>query len=885
MPDSGPNPATSERIIVEGIWIPEDQLPVGRARRIADMGPHMMQAHHKRASDLLDYFLDLQRWLEPSEMIVGAVAEATPTSMIVSALQFADTGVVVWLAGGGDGARQTVELRITTSLGKIRTFRFVVLTRGTNPLRVRVSVEPVYVAVGWSMGEEPGPVEDGGPRARGQLLPPAISFPTTPVNESALPRTVVLTNVGDAILSLRSIRAAGDFSQTNDCGPSLAPGESCNIAVSFKPAVAGARTGSLYVDTADAAGEEYVVLSGEGDAATLEPITYSLSPLTLAFSTPLDVGETSAARTLTLTNTSARQLAISSIEAQGDFTQSNNCGLGLAPGSSCTINVRFAPTKAGAGTGSLLVNTNGDGAASVALSGTAAAVPVPVASIADAEIFTVAPEIPDEPDVPDEPEEPPVAVLELSRTSFNFGEVLEGSPATPAAIVLANTGTARLNIASITAAAPFTQTNNCGTGLAPGASCTINVAYTPGQAGAHAGSLSIATDAGTGTVALAGTGTKAPATGPLPRLSVSGNQFVTPTGTPVRLRTVNWFGAESDNYTPHGTWLRPWREIIDDIKDMGFNCIRMPFSGSFCAPGRMVTPTAVDWSQNADLEGLSALEVLDKYIEYCGEKGLYMVLDHHRRHAGAGADGGPTDGTYSVQNWHASWLVMANRYKDNPVVVGADVHNEPHNHEWNEWATLAEQCGNAILAVAPDWIIFVEGVGHYGDEHYWWGGALQGVRDRPVVLSRPNRLAYSPHEYGQSVGSQSWLGFDGQPLPANYPKNLYAVWRNAWGFIFEQNIAPIWIGEFGGFYGVDGQGKPTKAHGTYERQWTEELAKYLNGDFNGDGTRELAASKLGASFAYWSLNPNSGDTGGLYQDDWITRQTSKLTLINTLLTN
>ena len=65
----------------------------------------------------------------------------------------------------------------------------------------------------------------------------------------------------------------------------------------------------------------------------------------------------------------------------------------------------------------------------------------------------------------------------------------------------------------------------------------------------------------------------------------------------------------------------------------------------------------------------------------------------------------------------------------------------------------------------------------------------------------------------------------------------------------------------------------------------QNLVKYLNGDFDGNGVSNLPAGKLGMSFAYWSYNPVSGDTGGLVQDDWITPQTVKLNLINPLLAN
>ncbi|SER25455.1 endoglucanase [Azotobacter beijerinckii] len=371
---------------------------------------------------------------------------------------------------------------------------------------------------------------------------------------------------------------------------------------------------------------------------------------------------------------------------------------------------------------------------------------------------------------------------------------------------------------------------------------------------------------------------------PLGALMTAGAQILdVATGTPVQLSSVNWFGAEGTNHTPHGTWLRSYTAIVDQIAELGFNCIRLPFSGDIV--GATPPPSAIDFALNPAFTGKTALEILDLIIDYAADKGLYVVLDHHRRAAGAGADGAPTDAGYSETDWHNSWIAMAQRYGSKPNVVGADLHNEPHDLTWNDWATLAEACGNALHAVAPHWLVMVEGVGQYNDDSYWWGGQLMGVATRPVVLTQADRVVYSPHEYGQSVGTQSWLAYDGQTPPANWPMNLYAVWRSHWGFIAEQGIAPIWIGEFGGKYGVDGTGTVGAApHGAYEIQWTQELVKYLNGDFDGDGQRDLPSSQTGLSFAYWSLNPNSGDTGGLLQDDWSTPQPSKLDLLAPLFT-
>lgn len=353
-------------------------------------------------------------------------------------------------------------------------------------------------------------------------------------------------------------------------------------------------------------------------------------------------------------------------------------------------------------------------------------------------------------------------------------------------------------------------------------------------------------------------------------LSTSGNKIVfAGTSTEIRLRSINWFGAEGSNHVPHGLWVRSYKSIIDQIAGWGFNCIRYPFSGQTFTYNSVSGIVSYGIPDNEPLVSMTPLQVLDAIVAYCKTKGIYVVLDHHRRQDGSGADGTPIDGTYTISNWQATWTNLAQHFLNEPTVIGADLHNEPHDFSWADWKNIAQNCGNVIHTVNQNWLIFVEGVGINPDSSsYWWGGALKGVSSNPVVLTISNKLVYSPHDYGQSVsGSQNWLAYDGQTPPNNWPNNLPTVFQTNWGFIAEQNIAPIWIGEFGGHFGIGSDGS-TKPHGTYEGQWVTKLNEYMNAH--------------GVSFAYWGYPPISGDTGGLLRDDWTTVQTHKITLLNSL---
>ncbi|MEX2113355.1 MAG: Calx-beta domain-containing protein [Pirellulales bacterium] len=345
----------------------------------------------------------------------------------------------------------------------------------------------------------------------------------------------------------------------------------------------------------------------------------------------------------------------------------------------------------------------------------------------------------------------------------------------------------------------------------------------------------------------------------------SGSQILDTANQPVRIAGVNWFGMESDTFAPHGLWTRGYRSTMDQMKAEGFNAIRLPYSNQAFDAGS--TPNGIDFSQNADLQGLNALGILDKIVDYAQQIGLRIILDHHRSAAGAGAEGSGLwyTGAYPESRWIEDWKMLAARYAGNPTVIGADLHNEPHGPAgWgsgsaNDWRLAAERAGNAILAVNPAWLILVEGVESGSSGSYWWGGNLSNARDYPVRLNVPGRLVYSPHDYPASVYPQSWFS------AANYPNNLPDVWDRNWGYLFREDIAPIMLGEFG-----------SKLATASDQLWFDAIAEYLNGDLNGDGQSDLAGSQLGPSWTYWSWNPNSGDTGGILQDDWRTVHRNKV---------
>jgi endoglucanase len=94
-------------------------------------------------------------------------------------------------------------------------------------------------------------------------------------------------------------------------------------------------------------------------------------------------------------------------------------------------------------------------------------------------------------------------------------------------------------------------------------------------------------------------------------------------------------------------------------------------------------------------------------------------------------------------------------------------------------------------------------------------------------------------------------------MDKDFPNNMPALWDKYWGYLNHEGTAPVLLGEFGG-RSVD--------PATTEGVWQHKLFEYLKDH--------------GISYTYWSWNPDSGDTGGVLQDDWQTLDQAKVDLMS-----
>jgi hypothetical protein len=294
------------------------------------------------------------------------------------------------------------------------------------------------------------------------VAPSTLNFNSVAAGTTSPPNPVTVTNTSSGSVTVQSIAFAGPFAvpftQTNNCGASIAAGASCTIQVFFAPTMIVHSTGVLQITDSAAGSPQSVSVQGTGTGPSL-----NLAPTSLNFNTQT-VGVPSAAQTVKVTNQLDRAIAISSIAASGDYSQTNNCGAQLLVLATCNINVTFNPTAAGSRPGAVTINDDGaDSPESIPLSGTGT---------------VVAP------------------TVTFSTQALNFGNVVV-SAGVPTQNVTVSVAAAALNIQSITFSSPmFTQQNTCpGGGVAAGGNCVITVTLKATAPGPINATMSIADNA------------------------------------------------------------------------------------------------------------------------------------------------------------------------------------------------------------------------------------------------------------------------------------------------------------------------------------------------------------------------------------------------------
>jgi hypothetical protein len=315
-----------------------------------------------------------------------------------------------------------------------------------------------------------------------EVTPSSLYLGDRNVGSGAGPaETVTVANSGDAAMQIGSVVVAGADASSfplvapgDTCsGTSLDPGEQCTIELRFEP--------QRHDDLA-------ATLSIPGDVPATVPLAgvgtlpaISLSPAAGGFANQL-VGESSVFQAFHVVNTGDGLMKIDTVELGGAgksqfrLSDLDNCsGFEFFPGEECTVKVLFAPTVTGPAAATLSISGNASGSALLTGVGVAPA-------------FAATP------------------------ASLQFATQLVGTTSDTQSATVVNSGSAPMAIGSVAiggrdASSFVVLTDRCeGRSLAPGASCSVDVALAPTAARSLSAVLRLGGDV-PGQVALAGSGT------------------------------------------------------------------------------------------------------------------------------------------------------------------------------------------------------------------------------------------------------------------------------------------------------------------------------------------------------------------------------------------
>ena len=342
--------------------------------------------------------------------------------------------------------------------------------------------------------------------------------------------------------------------------------------------------------------------------------------------------------------------------------------------------------------------------------------------------------------------------------------------------------------------------------------------------------------------------------GPLnPPFRTQGRYIFDSTNARVKLVSVNWYGASDELFVPGGLDVKHRQAIATTIRKLGFNSVRLPYADEMVKKNPLVPAPLL--AANDDLVGSRALDVFHAVVESLTRAGLAVIVNNHITQSRWCCDGNPCDAAWSnsflgpfcpvrqtEQDWIDNWKTVMKPHTRNHLVVGADLRNEVRGvlgkkRMWKFWAQAAENAARELHQMQPAWLMIVEGVASAND--------LSEARARPVQLTVPNKLVYSAHVYG-------WSGWGAlSPYWRRNYTSFAGDMRKNWAYLLEEEIAPVWVGEFGA------PSNPNKG----DLHYWKNLMKYL----------EQSDADLG----YWAINPrkpkeNEEETYSLVEDDWET---------------
>lgn len=396
---------------------------------------------------------------------------------------------------------------------------------------------------------------------------------------------------------------------------------------------------------------------------------------------------------------------------------------------------------------------------------------------------------------------------------------------------------------------------------------------------------------------------------------------------------------------------RTIQQTMDEIKALGINVVRMPIAPQTLDP---TDPQGLppNLKNHESVVSPNARQALEDFLVLADQNDIEVMLDMHSCSNYLGWRAGRLDARppyvdrdreyydYTREEWSCAatnnpatvtdiqaydeeaWLndlrIMAGLGDQLEIdnIIGIDIFNEPWDYTWEEWKTLTEKAYVAINEVNPNTLLFVQGISATAgnqdgtpddivdvphgdaDTNPNWGENLFEATTNPINMPK-DQLVFSPHTYGPSVFVQKGFMDPAQPecvglegdeagdLGCNIVIDepyLRRGWEEHFGYLKDQGYAIV-VGEFGGNMDWPKGASSLRdqerwAHITpgVDQEWQEAFVGYM--------------AEKGLEGCYWSINPESGDTGGIYGHaydpvsnesgwgEWLDFDTRKTTLLS-----
>ena len=393
---------------------------------------------------------------------------------------------------------------------------------------------------------------------------------------------------------------------------------------------------------------------------------------------------------------------------------------------------------------------------------------------------------------------------------------------------------------------------------------------------------------------------------------------VNPNGAPMEQYLGNTFYANGGAGTG-----RTLQQTMSEIAGMGINMVRLPVvPQTLNANDPQGTGNVL--KNHPSVRVANSRLALEQFIVAADQNNIEIMLDVHscsnyvgwrkgrldarppwadadrnnynfkRENYSCAASGNPSSVTTIHPYGEAAWLdnlrTLAGMGQQLGVdnIIGIDIYNEPHDYTWQEWKRLTEAAYQAINSVNPNTLLFVQGIGTTANAQDGtpatttavphgnaasnpnWGENLFEAGTNQITIPK-ERLVFSPHTYGPSVFVQPMFMDPAQPQCTGLegdaagdakcnivinPALLRAGWEEHFGYLRDQGYAVV-VGEFGGNLdwprgqaNLRDRNRWSHITAPIDAQWQDAFVNYMV-DNNIDG-------------CYWSINPESGDTGGWY---------------------